>query len=64
VDRCFLEFQGRMIEAYNRYLPPDRTLRLDAQQPPATLAENTFEIVHNTASLDALCSPSRSRNLR
>jgi dTMP kinase len=64
VDRCFLEFQGRMMDAYNRYLPVDRTLRLDGQQPPATLAEITFEIVHNTASLDALCSPSRSRNLR
>jgi dTMP kinase len=45
VDRCFLEFQGRMMNAYRRYLPADRTLWLDGQQPSATLAELTFSRV-------------------
>jgi dTMP kinase len=45
VDRHFLEFQTRMMEAYRRYLPSDRTLRLDGDLSPATLAEVTLQRV-------------------
>jgi hypothetical protein len=34
-----------MMDAYRRYLPADRTLWLDGQQSPATLAAITFNRV-------------------
>ena len=45
VDRHFLEFQTRMMEAYRRYLPIDRTLHLDGDLSPAILADVTLQRV-------------------
>jgi dTMP kinase len=39
VAQHFVAFQQRTLAAYEHYLPRERTLRLDARQPPAALAE-------------------------
>jgi dTMP kinase len=45
VAHHFLAFQARMREAYEQYLPKGRTLRLDARQPAAALADVTMRRV-------------------
>jgi dTMP kinase len=45
VDRHFLDFQSRTMNAYRQYLTPDRTLRLDGTQSPAALADLTLRRV-------------------
>jgi dTMP kinase len=48
--RHFLAFQTRMSEAYARYLPPGRTLRLDAGRSQAELAESIAKHVRRLLS--------------
>jgi len=43
IARHFLAFQTRMSEAYALYLPPERTLWLDAERPEADLAESIVQ---------------------
>jgi dTMP kinase len=45
--RHFLAFQTRAAEAYARYLPVERTLRLDAGRSPVQLAASIAEHVTN-----------------
>ena len=45
VDRHFLAFQTQMMRAYERYLPVDRTVRLDAREPAPALAAATLDRV-------------------
>jgi dTMP kinase len=54
VDRCFLSFQTDTAEAYERYLPVGRTLRLDARLSPDELTDATMPHVNDLLQVPAI----------
>jgi dTMP kinase len=54
VDRCFLSFQKDTADAYERYLPTETTLRLDARLCADELADATMQHVNQLLQVPAV----------